>query len=82
MAVEALPTGTPSFLFTDVEGSTRAWEQTPDAMERALALHDEILRRAIGERGGYIFSTSGDSFAAAFDRPSDAVAAAAEAQAA
>jgi predicted ATPase/class 3 adenylate cyclase len=82
MTVEALPTGTPTFLFTDVEGSTRAWEQTPDAMERALALHDEILRRSIGEHGGYVFSTAGDAFAAAFARPSDAVSAAADVQAA
>ncbi len=82
MAVGAVPTGTPTFLFTDVEGSTRLWEQAPDPMERALELHDEILRQVIGDHGGYVFSTAGDSFAAAFARPSDAVAAAADVQAA
>lgn len=64
-----LPTGTVTFLFTDVEGSTRLWDTDPDAMREALARHDEILRSAIEERGGYVFTTAGDSFSAAFVSP-------------
>jgi hypothetical protein len=69
-----------TFLFTDIEGSTRLWEAAPDAMRSALARHDEIVRSAIEARGGYVFSTGGDGFAAAFARAGDALAAAAEAQ--
>ena len=43
------PTGTVTFLFTDIEGSTKLWERHPEAMQRALARHDEILRRATEE---------------------------------
>jgi predicted ATPase/class 3 adenylate cyclase len=74
------PTGTVTFLFTDIEGSTRMWEATPEAMRPALARHDEILRGAIDRHGGYLFSTGGDGFAAAFSRAADAVAAAKDAQ--
>ncbi len=45
-----LPTGTVTFLFTDLEGSTRLWEEYPDAMKDALARHDEILRSAVFSR--------------------------------
>ena len=45
--VEELPSGTVTFLFTDLEGSTRLWEEHPEAMKAALARHDEILRDAI-----------------------------------
>ena len=75
-----LPSGVVTFLFTDVEGSTQIWEDRPADMERALAAHDEIVRRTIEARGGYVFSTQGDSFAAAFERPDDAVVAACTAQ--
>ncbi|TMB98937.1 MAG: hypothetical protein E6J42_04700 [Chloroflexi bacterium] len=44
------PRGTVTFLFTDIEGSTRRWEEEPDAMVVALAAHDEVLRSAIEER--------------------------------
>ena len=70
-----------TFLFTDVEGSTRLWEAAPAAMRSALERHDAILRSAISERGGYVFATGGDGFAAAFSRATDAVAAALAAQA-
>ena len=42
-----LPTGTVTFLYTDIEGSTRLWEQQPEAMRPAVARHDAILRQAI-----------------------------------
>lgn len=74
------PTGSVTFLFTDIEGSTRLWEQYPTERQSALERHDEILRSAIAGHGGYVFSTAGDAFAAAFDRAGDAVAAAVAAQ--
>lgn len=74
------PTGTVTFLFTDIEGSTRLWEEQRPAMETALEHHDEILRSAIESHGGYVFSTAGDAFAAAFSRAGQAVAAARTAQ--
>ncbi len=74
------PTGTITFLFTDVEGSTKLWDSFPEHMRGALARHDEILRQAIAERQGVVFSTAGDSFAAAFHTPMDGVLAAASAQ--
>ncbi|HET6964549.1 MAG TPA: adenylate/guanylate cyclase domain-containing protein [Acidimicrobiales bacterium] len=76
----AAPSGTVTFLFTDIEGSTRLWETAPEAMRSALERHDEILGQAIGRHGGYVFSTGGDGFGAAFSRASDAVAAARAAQ--
>lgn len=56
----ARPTGTVTFLFTDVEGSTRLWEDRPDEMRAALAEHDAIFRSAIDTHAGYVFSTGGD----------------------
>jgi predicted ATPase/class 3 adenylate cyclase len=76
------PTGTVTFLFTDIEGSTRLWEAAPDAMGPALASHDQILRTAVEAYGGYIFAPGGDGFAAAFRRAGDAIGAALDAQAA
>jgi class 3 adenylate cyclase len=49
-----LPSGTVTFLFTDLEGSTRLWEQHPEAMKGALARHDEILRHAVARHGGFL----------------------------
>ncbi|MBI4316078.1 MAG: hypothetical protein HY679_09085, partial [Chloroflexi bacterium] len=49
------PTGTVTFLFTDIEGSTRLWERHPEAMKAALARHDALLRQAIEANGGYAF---------------------------
>ncbi len=74
------PTGAVTFLFTDVAGSTQRWERAPLQMRGAFSRHDEILRSEIERRGGYVFSTAGDSFAAAFDRPADGLQAAVEAQ--
>ena len=75
------PTGTVAFLFTDIEGSTRLWEEHEAAMTDALALHDGLMREAIDAYGGYVFSTAGDAFAAAFESCNDAGAAASEIQA-
>jgi predicted ATPase/class 3 adenylate cyclase/DNA-binding CsgD family transcriptional regulator len=74
------PTGTVTFLFTDIEGSTKLWERHPEAMQTALARHDEILRGAVEERGGYVFKTVGDAFCAAFPTAPDALEAALEIQ--
>ena len=70
------PSGTVTFLFTDVEGSTGLWQLSPAPMRGAMARHDELVRTAIAGAGGTVFSTGGDSFAAAFGRADDAIAAA------
>jgi class 3 adenylate cyclase len=75
-----LPTGTVTFLFTDIEGSSRLWEQHPVAMLDALARHDAILRTAIDSSGGVVFRTVGDAVCAAFAQAPDALAAALAAQ--
>ena len=74
------PAGTVTFLFTDIEGSTKMWERYPQAMHRALSRHDEILRRVTQEREGYVFKTVGDAFCCAFSTASDALEAALSAQ--
>jgi predicted ATPase/class 3 adenylate cyclase len=78
--MEGLPAGTVTFLFTDVEGSTRLWEEQPDEMAAMLASHDSILRAAIESNGGYVFKTVGDAFCAAFPSAIGAVAASLESQ--
>ncbi|MFI4923876.1 MAG: adenylate/guanylate cyclase domain-containing protein, partial [Vicinamibacteria bacterium] len=74
------PTGTVTFLFTDIEGSSRLWESQPAAMRKALAHHDAHLRRAIQAHGGFVFKTVGDAFCAAFGAAPDGLAAALDAQ--
>jgi len=64
--VSLLPTGTVTFLFTDIEGSTRLWQSYPAEMQKALRRHDEILRNVIEANNGYVFKTVGDAFCAAF----------------
>jgi predicted ATPase/class 3 adenylate cyclase len=78
--VASPPTGTVTFLFTDIEDSTKLWERSPQAMQAALVRHDEILRRAIEDRGGYVFKTVGDAFCCAFPTAPDALEAALESQ--
>ena len=77
---KAPPSGTLTFLFTDIEGSSALWEQAGEAMRAALARHDALLREAIDAHGGFVFSTGGDGFAAAFARAGEAVGAAIEGQ--
>src|SRR5438067_5152498 len=74
------PTGTITFLFTDIEGSSRLWEQHSEAMRAALARHDAILREACESRGGFVFKTIGDAFCVAFANAHDALKAALAAQ--
>ena len=62
----AAPSGVVTFLFTDVEGSTRRGEADADAMQAALAAHDEVLRSAIEAHGGWLFKHTGDGVCAAF----------------
>ena len=67
---------TETFLFTDIEASTRRWEGDQDAMARDLGRHDELLRRAVEVAGGQVFSHTGDGLCAAFPTASSALAAA------
>src|SRR3954452_14476600 len=74
------PSGVVTFLFTDIEGSTRRWEADADAMRTALSKHDQALQTAIESHDGFIFSHTGDGVVAAFASPRSAVDAAVEAQ--
>ena len=76
----AAPSGVVTFLFTDVEGSTRRWEADAAAMRAALVTHDEVLRAAIEAHGGLLFKHTGDGVCAAFASPKSAVDAAVAAQ--
>ena len=73
-------TRTITFLFTDIEGSAKLWEEQPDTMRVALAHHDALLRAAIGTNGGTVFKTGGDAFCAAFSTAPQALEAALMAQ--
>jgi class 3 adenylate cyclase len=68
-----LPSGTVTFLCTDIAGSTQLWEQHPQAMPSALARHDAILRQTIAAHAGAVFKTAGDGVHAAFGRATDAL---------
>ena len=74
------PSETITFLFTDVEGSTRLWETDPRTMSVALARHDALLHGAIADAGGTVFKTAGDAFCAVFADPDNAIRAAVAAQ--
>jgi len=76
----AAPSGVLTFLFTDIEGSTRRWEFDADAMRSALVAHDKVLRTAIEAYDGFLFSHTGDGVMAAFASPMSAVNAAIDAQ--
>ena len=82
-AAQTTPRSAPApltFLFTDVEGSTRLWEERPDAMRSALERHETIVRSAIAESDGKVVKTTGDGIMAVFASPTGAVAAALAAQ--
>src|SRR6201993_1808849 len=74
------PSGTVTFLLTDLEGSTRLWEHDPAAMKAAMARHDELLEGAIAAHDGFVFARMGDGMAAAFSTAGQAIAAAAAIQ--
>src|ERR1700736_6207550 len=74
--LRASPTGTITFLFSDIEGSTRRWEQHLEEMKVAVARHDALMRAAIDQHKGYTFKTVGDAFCAAFPTAQDALTAA------
>jgi predicted ATPase/class 3 adenylate cyclase len=67
-------------MFTDIVGSTKLWENEPDAMSRALARHDAIMREVIALNHGHVFKTVGDAFCAVFPRAIDAVTCSVDAQ--
>src|ERR1700736_1560221 len=75
----SLPSGTVTFLFSDIEGSTERWEAYRKPMKAAVARHDELMRAAIERHGGYVFKTVGDAFCAAFSDASHALHAALDA---
>jgi class 3 adenylate cyclase len=74
------PSGVVTFLFTDIEGSTRRWETDADTMRTALAAHDEVLRETVAAQDGWLFKHTGDVICAAFESPRSAVDAAIAAQ--
>ena len=74
--MSGLPSGTVTFLFTDLEGSTRLWEENPEAMPTALARHDGISRDAVESHGGRVVKMTGDGVHAAFPTARAAVEAA------
>ncbi len=78
--MSSLPSGIVTFLFTDVEESTRRWEAHADTMKGAMARHDKIVRTSIESNGGAVFTTAGDAFCSAFSTPQNAVSAAVDAQ--
>jgi len=75
-----LPTGTVTFLFTDIEGSTSLWEHDPEAMQGASSRQEAIVREAMSAHGGYVYKMVGDAFQVAFSTASAALAAALAAQ--
>jgi class 3 adenylate cyclase len=78
--VGPVPTGTVTFLFTDIENSTGWWDQHPVEMRQALEDHDRILHEVVVAHDGFVFSHGGGGVAVAFQRATDAVGAALEAQ--
>ncbi|MCL1593231.1 MAG: adenylate/guanylate cyclase domain-containing protein, partial [Actinomycetia bacterium] len=75
------PSGTVTFLFTDIEGSTRLWDRYPDAMSLAMQIHDELLEATVEIHNGYVFSRAGDGWGVSFASPTSAIDAALDVQA-
>src|SRR5947209_5804952 len=82
MQIPNLPTGTVTFLFTDIEGSTQLWERYPDQLRATMVRHDRIIEDTVGRHGGCVVRPrgEGDSRFAVFSRATDAVTAAAAMQ--
>ncbi len=80
MTLRSLPTGTVTFLFTDIEGSTKIAQQFPEQWETLRVRHHAILHQAIQAHNGQVFQIIGDAFCAAFSTAPDALNAAVEAQ--
>src|ERR1051325_565793 len=78
--MQATPSGTITFLFTDIAGSSSRYEKYGEAMHAAVARHDALLPEAIERHEGYLFKTWGDAFLVAFDTAPPALLAALEAQ--
>ncbi len=76
----SMPTGIVTFLFTDIEGSTKLWERSPAVMREELAAHDRLLREIIERNHGVIFKTVGDECCSAFQYPREALRAAVDVQ--
>jgi class 3 adenylate cyclase len=74
------PSGIVTFLFTDIEGSTRRWEADADGMRSALSTHDDMMREIVADHNGRLFKHTGDGVCAAFASPRAAVDAAVGAQ--
>ncbi len=80
LPLPAPPTGNVTFLFTDIEGSTRLWETRREEMQAALAGHDALLREIMERHGGYVFKTVGDAFCVTFSSAPEAIGAALDIQ--
>ena len=78
--MESPPSGTVTFLFSDIEDSTRRWQDEPEATRALLVEHDAIWRDVIDERHGWLFKHTGDGVPAVFESASDALNAAVDAQ--
>ena len=68
-----LPSGTVTFLFTDIEGSTRLWQEKPESMKSVMAKHDSILKESIESHRGHVVKTTGDGVHAVFETAADAI---------
>src|SRR5574341_1652100 len=79
-STQAFPSGTVTFLFTDIEGITKLAQQYPDAMPSLLARHNQILNQAIESNNGFVYRVVGDSYSASFHNANDALHAAVEVQ--
>ncbi len=75
-----LPSGEITFLFTDIEGSTKLSQLFPDTLQESLKRHNELLQKAIDSNNGYTFEITGDAFSCVFEKADDAVKAALDAQ--
>ena len=74
------PVGTVTFLFTDIEGSTKLWQEHPEAMVGSLSRHHTLLKESFAKYGGYVFQIIGDAFCAAFSTADSGLNAALDAQ--